>query len=190
MMELHAHPGQHVREFAAELVKAAQRHGSARGMHNEVEIVADGASTADSLYAQWQQKQDEASIAYRNSPEGQKASAEREAAILSAQETHDRLVRDLTTLDFKNDAAVLDWLCAVQDATDHVGVAVDKTRILAAFEGAGFIVGANCGEAFRPDDRDNVFRWIVGQALDCLRSVAIHGIVHKFVGEWKAKFVH
>lgn len=189
MIELQAYPGQHVKDFAGDLVRAAAEHGAAKGTHNNVEIVADGASTVDVLLAQWQQKMDDAATAYRNSPEGKAAAERREAEILKAQETHDRLVRDLATLDFKNDVAVLDWLCAIQDSTDHTSVVVDKATILAAFDAAGLKPSVNTGSNFKADDRDNVFRYIVGQALDCLKSVAIHGIVHKFVADWKAKFL-
>lgn len=188
MIKIEAKWGEHITSFANQLVHEAGIHGTVAGVFNETEIVADRTSTAEALCEQWERKQQEAAVAYRNSPEGKAAAAKREAAVLAAQETHDRLVRDLATLDFKNDVAVLDWLCAIQDSTDHVSVAVDKRAIIAAFDAAGFKPSVNCGPAFKADDRDNVFRYIVGQALDGLQSVAIHGIIHKFAGDWKAKF--
>lgn len=188
MVEIEAGCGQHITSFANELVHAAAKHGTAKGVFNQVEIVADRTSTAEGLCAQWERKTEEASIAYRNSPEGKAAEAKREADVIAAQETHDHLVRDLAALDFKNDVAVLDWLCAIQDSTDHVSVTVDKATILSAFEAAGFTANVNTGANFKPEDRDNVFRYIVGQALDGLKTVAIHGIIHKFAGDWKAKF--
>lgn len=189
MIELDGYPGQHINSFCAELVKAAGRHGEARGVFNETEVVADRNATVESLYAQWETKQEEAWIAYRNSPEGKAQIAAHEANVRAAQDLHDRLVHDLATLDFKNDVAVLDWICAIQDSTDHCSVSVNKTAILAAFDAAGFKANVNCGRDFRSEDRDNVFRYIVGQALDGLKSVAIHGIIHKFAGEWKDKFI-
>jgi acetolactate synthase regulatory subunit len=186
--ELNARAGQHIGDFAAELVQAAKEHGSARGKHNDIEIVADATSTPESLVAQWQKKMDDAHVAYINSPEGIAAAAEREARIVAHQERHDDLVRDLSSIDFKDDVAVLDWLCAIQESTDHVGVMVAKQRIITAFHVAGFVANANCGAAFDGEDRDNYFRWIVGQALDGIESVAIHGVIHKFTGDWKLKF--
>lgn len=182
-------PGQHITSFAAQLVRAAEASGEARGVFNGVEIIAERGATADGLRDQWQRKTDAAHVAYLNSPTSRAAKAKREAGIAAAQETHDNLVRDLATLDFENDVAVIDWICAIQDSTDHVSLVVDKPRIIAAFEAAGFAVNVNCGPAFKADDRDNVFRYLVGQALDGLKSVAIHGIIHKFAGEWKDKFV-
>lgn len=189
MFVLRGMPGQHINNFAAELAREAAKHGAATGKFNDIELVASASSTADDLIAQWDQKMQDARIAYQNSPEGKAHAAAREARINAAQETHDRLVRDLGTLDFNDDVAVLDWICAIQDSTDHVSVVVNKAAILSAFEAAGFEPGANVGDAFKPDDRENVFRYIVGQALDCLKSVAIHGIVHKFVDDWKSKFL-
>lgn len=180
--------GQDVSEFAAELAEIARRHGKARGIHNDIDIVADVTSTVGDLVAQWQKKVHDKRVAYINSPEGIAAAAEREARIVAMQERHDNLVRDLSTLDFANDVAVINWLCAVQGSTDHVGVIVNKERIISAFREAGFAANANCGSAFKEYDRDNVFRWIVGQALDCLDRVSIHGVIHKFADDWKNKF--
>lgn len=189
MMEVHVQAGEHIDNAIKALVHAAQTHGAAKATFNGVELVADPAATASALLSEWSRKQEEAAFAYRNSPEGKAAEAKREASIQSAQETHDRLVQDLATLNFKNDVAVLDWICAIQDSTDHVGVAVNKAAIADAFAAAGYEPAVNIGKDFKPDDRDNVFRYIVGQALDCLQSVAIHGMTHTFVANWKAKFL-
>lgn len=182
--------GMHVNVAAQELATAALAHGEAQGQFNGVTMRAKAGDPASAILANWHQQQEASAIAYRNSPEGKAAERRREDGIRYAQDTHDRLVRDLATLDFKNDVAVLDWLCAIQDSTDHAAVSVDKAAILSAFKAAGFEPNVNCGPEFKVEDRDNVFRWIVGQCLDCLKSVAIHGVVHKFVGDWKAKFVH
>lgn len=190
MIEIHPQAGIHITTFAKALVNAAAEHGAAKGTFNGVEIVADRAATCESLCAEWDQKREAAAVAYRNSPEGKAAAAKREAEVQTRQERHDALMRDLATLDFANDVAMLDWLCAIQDSTDDVSVLVNKPVILAEFSRAGFKSGANCGDEFNPDDRENVFRYIVGQALDGLESVgAIHGIIHKFAADWKAMFL-
>lgn len=189
MIEVHVQAGEHIDSAIKALVSAAQQHGSAKATFNDVQLVADANSTASGLLSEWSRKQEEAAVAYRNSPEGKAAAADHETRIQSAQETHDRLVQDLATLDFKNDVAVLDWICAIQDSTDHVGVAVNKPAIASAFAAAGYEPAVNIGKDFKPDDRDNVFRYIVGQALNCLQSVAIHGMTHTFVANWKDKFL-
>jgi hypothetical protein len=91
--------------------------------------------------------------------------------------------------NFTNDVAVLDWLCEMQPASDRAGVIVRRQTILDIFAKHGFLPGVNCGKNFRPESRENVHRWLIGQALATLESFAIHGIVHKFAREWKDKFV-
>lgn len=189
MIKLEAHAGQHVEGFAADLIEAAKQHGSAEGVHNGALMVATPSSTVAELVAQWDRKQQEAAVAYRNSPEGQAAAAADEASVQAAQEKHDLLMQDLATLDFASDVAVLDWLCAFQDVSDNGSVAKSTGAVSGAFKAAGFAENANCGPNYKPDDRDNAFRYIVGQALDGLRTVAIHGIIHKFAADWRAKFV-
>ncbi len=182
--------GMHLAEVASLLVTAAAEHGEARGVFNEVALTATPDTDPDTIVAFYHQESNRRAEAWRNSPEGRAAQAEREAELLAAQETHDAKVRELASLDFGNEVAVLDWLCAIQDATDHVGVAVAKAKVIDTFRAHGFEANVNCGKHFRPDDRENVFRWLVGQALDGLQSVAIHGIIHKFAADWKSKFLN
>lgn len=188
MIELEASAGEHISGFAKRLTEAAKVAG-ARGTFNGVALRVDCFSTVDEVCSSYSRQMEAAAVAYRNSPEGIAAERKREASIQAAQDTHDALVRDLASLDFKNDVAVLDWLCAIQDATDHSGVAVNKATILDTFSRHGFAANVNCGADYKPDDRDNAFRYLVGQAMDGLQSVAIHGIIHKFAVDWKAKFV-
>ncbi len=95
----------------------------------------------------------------------------------------------LPSLDMKNRAAVLDWLCAFQDPSDHIGVVQRRQTVVAAFEKAGYVAGANCGEDYDEHSIDNSFRYLVGQALSGLKDgPAIHPILHKFTAEWKMRF--
>ena len=188
-MRIEFSAGQHIDRAAAQLVEAAKAHGSATGTFNDIEMIADGALTAEEIVAQWSRDMDAKAVAYRNSPEGKAAETMREAAITKLQETHDLALQDLRSLDWSSDIAVIDWVCRIQDATDHIGVAVRGREILDEFGRHGFEPSVNCGDAFRPDDRDNVHRYIVGQALDNLSGDgAIHGVVHKFAEDWKRRF--
>ncbi len=181
--------GCHVDKAAQMLAAAAVEHGAAEGEFNGVTMLADGRMSAEEIVAKWTRDMDEKAVAYRNSPQGEAAQAESEARVTSLQEAHDLAMQDLRTLDWSSDVVVLDWICRIQDATDHVGVVVRARDIVDAFRQHGFEPGANCGEAFKADDRDNVHRYIVGQALDNLMSIgAIHGVIHKFAGNWKTRF--
>ena len=175
-MRIEFSAGQHIDRAAVQLVEAAKAHGSASGAFNGVEMTACPTSTAGEIVENWSRDMDASAVA-------------REAEIARLQEVHNHAMQDLISLDWSDDVAVLDWVCRIQDATDHIGVVVRGAEIVGAFASHGFDVGANCGAEFRPDVRDNVHRYIVGQALDNLAHVgAIHGVIHKFSANWKRRF--
>lgn len=180
--------GMHIQNAAVALCAAARKHGKARGTFNEIELTASRDTDPAEVVASFGAQQDARTNAWRESPEGIAHAAKMAAEVKAAQQKHDEMVAALDGLDFTDGVAVLDWVCSIQSATDRVGVQVDREKILAAFAARGFAPNVNCGEAFNPDDRDNVLRYIVGQALDGVRSVAIHGVIHKFAADWKAKF--
>ncbi len=176
--------GMHVREAAKMLLAAAP----ASGMFNEIEMKADPEDSADDIVAEFTRQCEERSARYRTSPEGMAAAERTKGRIEAAQAIHDEHITALGSLAFDDADAVLDWLCAIQDATDTSGVKVDKNAILLAFADNGYRPNVNCGEAFDGEDRDNFHRWIVGQALDTLSNVAIHPMIHSFADQWREKF--
>jgi hypothetical protein len=177
--------GSHIESAASALARSAP----AEGEFNGIMLRAEFGETADAIVRRWEAESAARAKAYAESPEGIAAAAERDRERSDLQARHDALMRRLPSLDFKDDVSVLDWLCAMQGPSDYIGVIVRGETIIAAFEKHGFKPNANTGRAFRPEDRENVFRYLVGQALDGLQGPAIHGIIHKFVGEWKAKFL-
>jgi hypothetical protein len=183
-------PGTHIARAAAELVDAAKKHGSAEGMFNDIHLLAEAETTPEAVVDFFTRATEARDDAYRKSPEGQKAEREADERRQAAQARHDALMQRLPKLDLYDQVAVLDWLCEMQDPSDHVDVIVRRKTIVETFERAGYEAGENCGEDFRPDDRKNVFRYLVGQALSGLKDgPAIHPILHKFTAEWKAKFI-
>lgn len=185
---VHFGAGLHIKKAAETLLAAAKQHGASSGQFNDIELTANTDSTVDGILADYDVRQKASAEAYRKSPKGVAAAREADEHRARLQAKHDELMRDLPALDFTNEVAVLDWLCAMQDPSDHIRVKKNPRAIISAFKRAGFEPGVNCGEAFRKGDRDNEFRWLVGQALSTLKTCAIHGIIHKFAAEWKAKF--
>lgn len=180
--------GCRIEEAARQLVMAAAEHGSAVGAFNDIDLVATAESTAEDIVADYDAQRYARAEAFRKSPEGIATARAAEQRRTDLQQQHDALMRDLPSLDFKDEVAVLDWLCAMQGPSDHIGVIKRSDTIVATFRHHGFEPGVNCGADFRKGDRDNEFRWLVGQALDTLETCAIHGIIPKFAAEWKGKF--
>lgn len=181
--------GTHIDQAAEQLVAAAVEHGMATGEFNGIALTANALTTPADVVSYWNEEHEVRAAKWRASPEGRKAEQDRDQRRSDAQALHDRLMQSLSSLNMKDDSAVLNWLCQMQGPTDHSGVIVRRDTIVSAFEKAGYKAGANCGGDFKPNDRDNVFRYLVGQALSGLKEgPAIHPILHKFAGEWRVKF--
>lgn len=188
-MRVNFEPGLHIRDAAILLTNTANEHGEAEGTFNGVTLrAAPGAEPRD-IEAEFDREIARRAEEYRNSPEGRSAAEKSNAERAALQAKHDDLMKRLPSLDFKNRLAVMEWLCAMQEPSDRIGVIVRKETICAAFAKHGFLPNANCGGEFRPDDCDNVFRYLVGQALSGLSDgPAIHGVIHKFAADWRDKF--
>lgn len=181
--------GEHIAQSAEKLVAAAKDNGAANGVFNEIELTATAVSTSDSIVNFYNQESKRRAEAYRNSPEGKEAERQRGISRSNAQQLHDTLMAQLPQLDMSDDVAVLDWLCQMQEPSDHNGVIVRRETIVSVFEKHGFRADENCGADYRPGDRKNMHRYLVGQALSGLKDgPAIHPILHKFANEWRAQF--
>lgn len=180
--------GDHISNAAKQLAVAAEKHGAATMSFNYITLTAkrgDAAIAIEDAYHKARQAEHEA---YINSPEGKAYAKRQDDEIAKLHDNHDCLMRDLASLDFTDDVAVLNWLCAMQPSSDHIGVVVRKADIIAAFKAAGFEPNVNLGVDYREDDRENSFRYLVGQGLSTLQVCAIHGILHDFVKRWKSRF--
>jgi hypothetical protein len=157
---------------------------------NGVGLIAEPGMDPNLLMQFWQSEMDRAAATYRESPAGIKAAADAEARRASEQATADRLMAELPTLDFSDVAAVIDWMEAIADPSDHVGVFMFTEAIIGAFNARGFVADVNVGEDFDGEDSDNFARYLIGQGLSNLSTVgAIHSIFHKFAADWRSKFV-
>ena len=181
--------GEHISRAAEQLVAAAREHGSAIGWFNEIALTATAETTPKEVVEVFNRECELRAEAYRNSPEGKEAERQREAARSTAQQVHDALMAQLPSLNMADDEAVLDWFCQMQEPSDHVGVIVRRQTIVQAFEKHGFRANENCGADYRPGDRKNMHRYLVGQILSCLKEgLSIHPIFHKFAAEWRQQF--
>ncbi|HBR80607.1 MAG: hypothetical protein UW63_C0054G0002 [Candidatus Uhrbacteria bacterium GW2011_GWF2_44_350] len=189
---LEAMPGQHVQQFAQQLIDRAKADSvDVEGDFNGItlHVSSEESVTAEDLVSFYSQESDRRAEEYRKSPEGIKAAEEAESRKTALQEKAEQLVTQLDSLDFSNLEAVVDWIVDFQDASDHIGVSFDKQKVVDTFRSHGFDVGVNTGKDFNGEDSENFAKWLVGQALDGINSVgAIHQVVHKFAGDWKKKF--
>lgn len=195
VVTVEARAGQRIQDFARDIVMAATRSGlGAKGKFNDIELSVpagtdNNEAIAIKLVEQYKRKMDDAREAYRTSPEGVAAAARDAEDIRQKQATIDGLMRDLDTLDFTDVEAVLKWCVDFQDPSDRIGTQRDSARILQVFADNGYVPGMNVGKAFDGNSMDNFAKYLVGQALDGVRSIgAVHQVIHSFYDEWRKKF--
>lgn len=183
--------GEDISTTAKRIVAMAKRERDVvKAKFNDIELTANPDTTADSVVAFYGEESKRRGEAYRNSPEGKKAAREAENRRVALQQKHNALMQQLPTLNFTDDVAVLDWLCELQDPSDHTGVVNQKDVVISTFAAHGYYPSVNTGKDFNENDRDNFVRYVIGQALANLREVgAIHRIIHKFTENWKKKFL-
>jgi hypothetical protein len=180
--------GQHIDAFAVAMCKRAMDGKTVHGIFNGVVLEATDKTTPASLVTAYRRDMDAQAEAYRRSPAGVAAAQQNEREVIAAQARIDAAVSLLESLAFSDLDKVLAWLEDFQEPSDRSGVNVPKSQILATFAANGFEPAVNCGDAFDGEDRENVARYIIGQALDTLRWVSIHPVVARFGREWRNKF--
>lgn len=184
--------GEDISETARIMVTMANTANSAfKANFNDCVLIVNPGDKAKDIVKFYNEESNRRTAAYRKSPEAKCAELESEKRKEEAQRKHDALMRQLPNLDFTNDVTVLNWLCEFQDPSDHSGVVKHQNEVLTIFAKHGYQPSVNLGEAFNGEDRDNVARYIIGQALANLQGDvgAIHKIVHVFTASWKKKFV-
>lgn len=181
--------GTPIADAAKQLCEAAAAEGAAWGEFNGIRLEADGATTPNQIVATFDRMTAEQFKAWRESPAGIAAAERDNADRAEKQALHAALMDGLPMLDWSDCAAVLDWLCAMQPATDRIGVIIRKNIIAAEFAKRGLTPGMDVGPEYKAGVKFGEYRYLIGQALDgIVNGAIIHPILHKFVGEWKERW--
>lgn len=192
MIDHVAPPGENVSRTAAVMADlAADRGDIVHCEFNGIGLVATPGMNpdviVDAFWAEIQRRADE----YEASAEGKARRAERQATIEARQRQVDGLVLALPTLLEVADVtlAAIHWLQAFAEVADDVDVDKPSGLILRIFARAGYEPNVNVGDEYKPGDRENVGRWLIGQGLDGIRSVGSpHPILLDFADQWEEEF--
>lgn len=182
-------PGTHIRQAAELLCRAAVEHGYAMATFNGIELKVKSGDEPAKVVADWVAQTEQQSKAYRESPEGIAEEAALQQQRREMQAKADALTEALPSIDWNDDVAVLDWCCEMQAPSDQRGVVIKRETILAEFARHGFEPNMRTGKDYDDTSRMVVHAYLVGQALDGLKRIAIHGMLHDFAAKWKARFV-
>jgi len=189
MITYEAQAGERIERVAEKIVgmaKIAQNPVSTT--FNGIRLIAAMTSTVKDVLDMWERRFEENRKAYRESPEGKAAAQGEVLRAEGKQHRLDQLMLELDTLDFTNQAHVIKWVEDFQDPSDYIGLKKDPKKIVKIFAEHGYFASVNLGSQFHAEDKDNVARYIVGQALDGLNFIgAIHGMIHSFIEDWRKK---
>jgi hypothetical protein len=193
MKKIESYPGEHISKVAARMVEAVLDETemtttavpTVMAEFNGTTIYATLSSTVESIVADFNRQFEENARAYRESPEGKESVRRQESQRQQSQAKADDLMAQLPLLRFDDVVCLLDWLCEMEEPRDRVGVKVKTDEIISVFRIHGYEANVNCDADFRPDDADNVARWLIGQAL----SIPYVPLVRKFREDWKQKFL-
>ena len=128
--------------------------------------------------------------AYVNSPEYKWRKQLEEAQIERLMSELEVIMAQLEYMDLSNIDHVLSWLNEIQPYSDDSRLKVPAKHIAKVLRSHGYLRDVNCNENFKEDNKENVARYLVGQALDGLEyRGAIHSMYCYFYPEWQEKFL-
>lgn len=111
-----------------------------------------------------------------------------EGIIWKMEAEEEKQIKSLNILDFSDYKLVLEWLLDFQKVTEHIG-GYFKYRVISIFESHGFYINVNAGKDFDWEDFENFTKYLIGQVLDSIQKWSNDQIIHKFVDDWRKKFV-
>lgn len=178
-------PGTRIGDAAIKMVELAP----CECYFNGIRIVSTVGMAPGDIEAEYWRKSEERVREYRESPEGIRDALDAEARRSESQAVLDWELALLPSLDLGDLGAVIAWLERVTPHMGLVGVTFDREAVVTLFMLSGYEPVVNCYDDFRPDDRDNVAIWIIGQALSgIIRVGSPHNTIHRFAEEWRSTF--
>jgi len=186
-IELEAWLGEHIEDYAARVYEAGKKTNIIFKFNGIVFAIENNASPAE-IVSFYKEESEKSRLAYEKSPEYKQQLLEREESLKQANKAIQFLTDRLEIIDWDSLDAVINWLCEIQPVADNSGVIIDVSKIITTFSKNGFYANVNVGKDFIEDDRENVARYIIGQALDGFEQVGSpHPMLLTFAERWKAK---
>ena len=162
------------------------------GTFNDVTITASPTTSPEMLVTRWQEEVNRQAREYRNSAEYKSNLFRRAMQVQALRVKVQDMMQQLESLDFENIEAVVNWFDGIRDASDDVDVMsmIRREEIVQKFQVHGYQPNDNLGDKFNEKDKENVARYIVGQALDNLITFgSIHQVYSYFAEDWRKKFI-
>ena len=183
-------PGTSIEVAAAEAIAQAKKQRCpVRFNFNGVKLVATAKKSPTTIVWEFHQILAQMSDKYRHSKKGIAADAKRDKEVADSQRQINLAFNALPELLLQPEpdrlGAVLHWLCDNQSAMDDIGIHFSHTDLVTLLERAGYQNNAQVGRRPETFTRQAMGEYIVGQAINCLKSgLGPHQITHKFAEEY------
>lgn len=154
---------------------------------NGTPVYADRKSNPARLSTWWKEQQRQKSLAYWASPEGVAQAEQDRIAQLDREMKTERLVSRLYSLDFTDLEELMSYF---EQMESSAGLGwFNRRKVVKVFKQHGFRANENLGDKLDEGDRENMARYLIGQALDSIRGAgAIPGAYTMFLEQWRERF--
>lgn len=151
---------------------------------NGVQITATVTDEVQALVSKFHAELDARKVAYEASPEGKRRAEElqQQQALRDGKAT--QLLAELPAALATEPDTVL-WIGRFAEVSDYIGLSYDKQAVAETLESAGYVRNDCVGNPSVKTDKTVFARWLVGQAIDNLRSgFGIHQVAIKFAADY------
>jgi len=184
--------GDHVKDAFKKMVKISKEKNVdvvSDFNGDKLKVFKDSNLTPEELYGDYLEKQNEHMMNYHNSDKYKESKKKDAEELAKAQAKMKEFKNELATLDFNNEAVVLDWLCKYESLSwgeEENG----SENVIYTFNKNGYKISTAALDPKFLHDKDKLARHIIGQALYGMHSHgAPHQIIHEHTKQWKKEFV-
>jgi len=183
--------GSHITKACDEAIGLAKESGNPVSFKfNDIALRVLPDDQSSVLVARWQSLLDDRQRAYRESPAGRKAAAERAETVKRKQVELDSCVEALPKILRADNHlnALVYWLVEIVEPADDVDVAWDSAAVADRLIAAGYSENEYAGhEPEWFNSRERMGRYLLGQAINCMKKgLPPHSITLSFAQKYFA----
>lgn len=154
---------------------------------NGVNVIATPKNSPEEVKKFWRAEMDREAEEYRNSPEGRRETTRRQKQLKNDQATVDNLVNTLSGYIQNGLDDVVLWCKRFAEVADNVHLKYDARNLAAVLEHAGYKQNDMLELPQEEYTKRDVFgRYIVGQAIDCMKmGMPPHQVCIRFAEKYE-----
>lgn len=151
---------------------------------NGVQITATATDEALTLVGKFHAELDARRVAYEASPEGKRRAEEQRQQQAERDGKATQLLAELPAA-LATEPDTVSWIGRFAEVSDYIGLSYDKQAVAATLESAGYVRNDCVGDPAVKTNKTVFARWLVGQAIDNLRSgYGIHPVAIRFAADY------